>query len=196
MRDVRQRIPMNEDKHRLHDTIIKWLSVPLAIAGFTIALLTYVGQQSEARSQAATIEKDRLAAAAAEESGRIEREKRDAIVRAESYRSQFWQSQLRLYLEATKAASTLATASDSKSPSYQEARARFDQLYYGELCVVESSDVSGRMVDFRKLLIAVEEGVQSRELLKSASMSLARACRKSSEDVWNIQLGELPDERP
>jgi len=171
---------MQESTYRLHDTVIKWLSVPLAIAGFAMALLAYIHQEEEKRT-----------AGKAADDARSEREKKESEARVESYKSYFWQSQLRLYLEATKAASTLATVPDIKSPEFAEARLRFDQLFHGELCVVESSDVAGAMIAFREALLASEKPEGSREPLRGASITLAQVCRKSSESLWNIQLGEL-----
>lgn len=162
---------MSEDRYRFHDTLVKWLSVALAIGGFVVAMYTYVEQQKATRDQAEQFE----------------------VNRGEEYKRRLWERQLELYFEACKAASTLATLTDPKQAEYSAARVRFDQLYYGELCVVESSQVSSCMSTFRNALVAAgdEPTDTARGKLRGACMELARACRASTEGAWKVDLGPL-----
>ena len=76
------------------------------------------------------------------------------------FQKPFYQRQMDLCLEASNAASTLATSSDRKVA--EEAYASFWRLYYGPLAAVEQSEqstetspqVTGKMVDYGEMLKA------------------------------------------
>ena len=174
---------MTEERFRLHDAWVKWLTLVLGVAGFVIALYTYQSQQVAARQQNAEMEKNR-----------VTRADSDAKAREEEYKRRFWERQIDLYAQAARAASTIATAPDIKRADYTTARGRFDQLYFGELCIVESKEVAQQMVTFRTAILEYEKtsSAQNREALQAISLDLAHACRKSTEEVWNIPLGKLP----
>ncbi len=126
---------MTEERYRVHDSLVKWLTLILAVGGFGVALSTYVAQQQETRAQNDQLEKNRLKQAEAE-----------ARAREEEYKRRLWERQLELYFQACKAASTISTVESAKDPEYGPARLRFEQLFNGELCVVESKSVESLMV--------------------------------------------------
>ena len=57
--------------------------------------------------------------------------------------------QLQLYTEATKVTATIATSTDSQE--VDRATKRFEELYYGELALVERIDVANAMFFFERL---------------------------------------------
>ena len=102
--------------------------------------------------------------------------------------------QLKLYQDATKAASTLATSDDGAE--LKSAEARFWQLYWGELGLVENGGlmaanggVEGAMVRF-----GTELGRHpgDRTVLKRLALELAHTCRNSLADSWNVRDWQAP----
>jgi hypothetical protein len=80
----------------------------------------------------------------------------------------FHEAQLDLCRDASEAAATLASltprgeaSSEQSEAPWEKARARFEQLYWGSLAVVEDEDLEGRMVDFRERLVAYEKELRA-----------------------------------
>ena len=92
----------------------------------------------------------------------------------------FLDRQLKLYTDATQAAATLATS--VKETELVQARERFWSLYWGELALVEDTQVEGAMVQFGSALSEGQTGTQ----LQSLSLQLAHACRDSLANSWEI----------
>lgn len=88
--------------------------------------------------------------------------------------------QLKLFQEATETAAFLATTPDS--PERARKRERFEQLYWGELALVERGPVESAMVEFRLAL----EAKASAEELQRLSIGLAHACRDELAKSWNV----------
>jgi hypothetical protein len=117
----------------------------------------------------------------------------------------FREAQLQLCQDASEAAATLAslTPQVKASPSgpsegaWENARARFEQLYWGSLAVVENDDVEARMVDFRERLMACENEIragtldeQKRLKLQQDALRIAHACRALIAEGWRLVLPE------
>jgi hypothetical protein len=99
-------------------------------------------------------------------------------------------------IESTNTALELNT-SDRKT--FATARARFLELYVGELAVVEQAtsdigneSVEAKMVQFRH---ALDDGPQPDSLprsdLEGASLNLAKAVRGQTASSWDVTLGPL-----
>ena len=69
---------------------------------------------------------------------------------------------------------------------------RFWQLYWGQLALVESPEVASAMVAFKEVLqdISLSEEI-GEKALKRHSINLARECRDSLKESWNVELLEI-----
>jgi hypothetical protein len=118
----------------------------------------------------------------------LAREDRAAAQLAETRRIEatttFLEQQLKLYMEASKTAATLATSQDETEK--QKARNRFWALYWGELTLVESKEVEVAMEKFGDCLRANCD----RRDLQQKSLSLAKACRASLAISWGVKEWE------
>ena len=101
------------------------------------------------------------------------------------FRKPYWEQQIELYVQATTAAATLASSSDPVA--LELAEAKFWQLYYGPLALVEDAGVEAAMVRFGQSLRSDRE----QEDLRDLSLALAHACRESLGDAWSVKLSEL-----
>lgn len=100
----------------------------------------------------------------------------------------FLERQLKLYTEASQVAALIATSSDERQ--IQQALGRFWQLYWGELALVENTEVEAAMVAMGN---AIHEKANP-QVLKQASLKLAHACRQSLDRSWGIHAWGNPDE--
>ena len=66
--------------------------------------------------------------------------------------------------------------------------ARFWELYWGELALVEDRRVEGAMKAFGDALIAGA----SADALQRLSLSLAHACRESLAESWGVEQWQRP----
>jgi hypothetical protein len=92
----------------------------------------------------------------------------------------FLELRRKYYLEALSKATILA--SNDKSPQVDSARRRFEELYWGELCLVEDDRVEEAMIAFRK----VEQGDAKSDVVHDAVIQLAHAMRDSLSDSWGL----------
>lgn len=92
----------------------------------------------------------------------------------------FLERQLRLFEEATQVSAYLSTVSDS--PDRVKKLERFEQLYWGELALVEKGPVEAAMVQFRQSLMA---GAPLEELRRH-SLAIAHACREELAESWGV----------
>ena len=115
--------------------------------------------------------------------------KRDNDIREKEFKKHFWEKQLELYLEASNKAAQLALieANNDKKKAYQ----RFLELYHGDLVLVEDQKVKDAMKDFIELYIDYQRDKGLHESLLTSSRALARTCRQSLAETWNIQLQDL-----
>jgi hypothetical protein len=144
------------------DAIWKILGVLGTVVAFLWGVYTY---QDTANKQ---LERERLESERYAETRRIEATK------------PFLERQLVLYTDAAQAAATLATSGDEAEKA--KARKRFWELYWGELALVENSDVEAAMVSFGR---GLREGGDQDEL-QQLSLGLAHACRNSLALSWNV----------
>lgn len=100
----------------------------------------------------------------------------------------FLERQLALYSEATKVAAQVATLGQSEAG--KKARARFWELYWGELALVENRAVEAAMKRMGDALRAD----MPQETLQYASLAVAHACRESLDKSWGIRAWSAPDE--
>ncbi|QIF02168.1 hypothetical protein [Roseimicrobium sp. ORNL1] len=98
----------------------------------------------------------------------------------------FLERQLKLFEEATQVAAYLSTVSDS--PDRAKKSERFEQLYWGELALVEKGPVEAAMVQFRKALMA---GAPLEELRRH-SLAIAHACREELAESWGVSHWKRP----
>jgi hypothetical protein len=84
------------------------------------------------------------------------------------------------YRDACNVTASLATARRRGDPEEEKARARFWQLYWGELAIVEDKEVERAMVAYgRELNRWTEDGSDPPPELRRLSLDLAHACRAS-----------------
>ena len=157
----------DENKKTVPSNLLEWLKLLSSILLALAAIGTFVHQQHASRIQQRT-----------------------------EYQKRLWEQQFDLYMQTVKAASTIAGTADTSSQDYKNARIRFEQLFLGEMCLVESPRVEGALVKFRHALVDCEEAPENLKLGKRAILlqlvrELALACRESTEQAWRVHLGEL-----
>lgn len=126
---------------------------------------------------------------------RLKHDQESLELRRKEFRLKFFEREMELYLDACRATAVLASASDHKSPEVQRAIERFYHLYWGELCVVEGPKVEHAMIAFEKSLRAWRDrgaGTATDEM-KRAACTLAFECRGSLEEMFGLDLGDLPE---
>ncbi len=100
----------------------------------------------------------------------------------------FLERQLALYTEASQVAAVLATSIDDADR--RKAKERFWKLYWGELALVENSQVEASMVELGDALKLDKKQVELQQL----SLNLAKACRNSLDRSWGVHAWSNPDE--
>lgn len=104
------------------------------------------------------------------------------------YQRAFFDKQLALYMEAAQTTSVLASSTDQAVR--KKAEARFWELYWGQLALVEDRAVAGKMVEFGQALKDFDQ--QDLTELQRASYDLAHALRDSLREAWPIPSGFVP----
>lgn len=110
---------------------------------------------------------------------RQEQESATAVQKIAAFQP-FLVRQLKLFEEATQTAAFIATVPDS--PERPKMLERFEQLYWGELALVEHGRVEVAMVNFRE---GLKSGA-SAEDLQLLSLDIAHACREELAKSWNV----------
>jgi len=110
---------------------------------------------------------------------------KDAKTRRIEAQQPHLERQLALYTEACREAVCLATSDDDGERA--KAAQRFWELYWGELCMVESREVERAMMRCGK---ALQEEAKQDEL-QSASYELAHALRSSLEASWGFRIRRM-----
>jgi hypothetical protein len=129
----------------------------------------------------------------------------DSKMRADTARLEarkpFLEKQMALCFDASDAAATLATTSDTTR--WRASNERFWTLYWGPLSVVERPLAAGEigpveaaMVDFGNKLKPLQ-GSPTLPLsaLQTSSLNLAHACRGLIFDSWEIELAPRAERR-
>ena len=179
---------MTEDNHRLWDIIFKWFGLVAVLASAWWTVYKY--------------RQDRMVD--------LDHQKRSAEdlenARKNELNSYIFQNQAKLYFDATRAAATLATSRDPKE--LKDARGRFNQLYYGELVVVEDRRVELAMIVFGNCINGngrdcVRSNTDKNDnpvlpeklarygppTLRNLSLELAACMRSALQDDRDIQFG-------
>jgi hypothetical protein len=177
----------NLEEYQRQDLRIKWLTLLVTFLGFAGTIATIYIQFAAFNSQQKTQQ---------QESAR--RAKSDAEARANEYKKQFWDKQLNLFEEACQATGTISSDSvDVDSPEFKQASAKFDELYYGRLAIVETNEIARKMDDFMNALPALdsaksdEERDAAKETLQKISIDLAHECRVAVAHSFQVELPAL-----
>ena len=109
-----------------------------------------------------------------------------SLQHALNVRNKFLEKQTDLYFEAAGLASRIAT--NTSEQDIREATVRFNEIYWGELAVVEDRIVEPAMVDFKRL---IENEHCSKRELKLSALKLSRALRDSLNKSWKAELSEI-----
>jgi hypothetical protein len=115
-----------------------------------------------------------------------EKQKANVTARTESQKP-FSAKQQEIYFDLL---STTALISNGNPDDLDHAKARehFWILFWGALPMVATEDVAAKVDAFSIALDNPQDGIR----LRNASMDLARACRRSLGEAWNIRLQEFP----
>ena len=120
---------------------------------------------------------------------KLEAERREGERLSEARRIEatrpFLEKQLDLYAEAARVCVRIASAHDGAG-----AVARFWELYWGELALVENREVEAKMVRFGQALQYMPE---DRSELRHRALELAAACRASLARSWGVDAWVAPD---
>ena len=113
------------------------------------------------------------------------------------FRKPYWERQLSLYFEVTAAAGTLAAISSGKIATSDrkdlqtKTLEKFWELYYGPLEIVTDNEVTDAIMQFKECLLGHQNGRRNGRDMELCALSLARACRKSIGDSWDVELSKL-----
>lgn len=177
------------DEYQRQDLRIKWLTLLVTFLGFAGTIATIYFQFTAFNMQQDAQRKDS-----------INRAQSDADARANEYKKRFWEKQLDFFAEACQATGTL-TYAPVDSPEFKQASAKFEELYWGRLAIVESNEVAGQMVAFRQALAKLvsaksdDEQTAARGTLRNISLDLAHQCRETARVSFNVDLPPLTELR-
>lgn len=121
----------------------------------------------------------------------------------QSLNSYIFQQQASLFFETSRVAASLATSQDTKKRA--EARERFDELYWGQLVMVEDRRVELAMIAFESCFDEPHQCARSSQTqhnlplpanLKDAnasnlSLELSACLRRALEEDRHIQFGNI-----
>lgn len=107
-----------------------------------------------------------------------------------SIKRPFFETQLRLCVDAADAAAGYATAEDDAV--VESARDRFRQLYHGSLVVVEDEAVAEAMTAYRRRMLELDpHSVAQRRELRGLALVIGGACRELVGRSWSVDLPPL-----
>lgn len=115
---------------------------------------------------------------------------KEAETSAVEARKPFEAERLRLYVEASSAAATLATSADSTAR--QKANEDFWRLYWGPLALVEDKSVEASMVRFGR---CIQDAKSCDATQQQLALQLAHDCRTSLAVSWGVNLEELTKDK-
>ncbi len=182
---------MDDNTHNKWDIVFKWIGLLTAIAA---GVWTYYKFRD-----------DRAVDLAHQQ----ETVNRDEKARKNELNSFIFQRQSGLYFDAARSAATIATSKDAKR--LKEARDRFEELYWGELVVVEDRRVELAMISF--FLCYKTSGCQRRSVnqlnlpldaakllkkygpptLENLSLELAACIRSALQEDRGVMFGNQKD---
>lgn len=184
---------MERDKRETWDLIFKWISL---CALMISAIWTYYKYRDDRRIDL---------------THRQQEVAKDVADKQKELNSFIFQRQANLYFDAARTAATLAKSADPKRLS--EARERFNELFYGELVVVEDRRVELAMIAFHRCLpfsgekcerplknqfkqdICPKKQFETYQapVLSNLSLELAACTRAALQDDRKIQFGNQAD---
>lgn len=193
---------MTEDDHRKWDIIFKWLGLAGAIFAAMWTAYTY------RQSRATDLQHDK----------EIREENKKSHTKDQN--SFIFQHQASLYFDAANSAAILALGFDpngrdkgvENATSLATARQKFEELYWGDLVIVEDRRIEMAMVAFRECLL--KKGVECKRpeisqdskpiskevlselgepILQNLSLELAACMRSSLQDERGIEFEDLTD---
>lgn len=153
------------------DQIIKSITAGVAVIGALIAVFNYLHSRDKEVAEA------------------MEARRKEIVVAKRQSQQPFLSLQLQLYDEATKVAADLANLPKDEA-KWSDAKARFLQLFWGELVLVEDAAVATAMGKVRDALVKFEKDGNQAPLIPAAR-DLAEACRQSVERSWDYELPGL-----
>ena len=104
----------------------------------------------------------------------------------------FLELRQKLYLEALNSASILASKSLHSEEEIMKAKKRFSELYWGELSLVEDSDIEKKMI-----AVAKAEGLsQTTDMTQGLSYDLAHSMRESLKRSWGVDTSKIGHVNP
>lgn len=161
----------------------KWLSKIIPILPFLLGAAAFIfGVYQYNKQQEAALFQRQMA---------LEQQAREAQTSAQQRQLEiikpFLEKQSALYFEASNAAATIATATDSKERS--KAEHKFRELYTGQMVVVEDPGVESAMINFHMCLVAEPQCDESE--MKIRSLSLASSIRESLKTSFGLSLQDL-----
>jgi hypothetical protein len=133
---------MTEESQRTWDVVFKWLGLLAVLISGYWTVITYRDSRASELAQ------------------QLENHRKDAEARTKDQNSFIFQRQATLYFDAARSAATIANGidpfpHDSKvvdAKTLRAERLRFEQLFWGELVVVEDRRVEMAMIAFRECL--------------------------------------------
>lgn len=157
----------------------------IAVVGFWFGVYQYFSQQKQINEQR---QREAL-----EASNRQENELRRANeVKEQDFRRRFWEEQISIYKKVCDLAARIALAENPNQ--VKKERNEFWVLYWGELSIIEDSNVNQAMVVYGNDLRGFENGWTTSASLKQKSYLLARACRNSLKRTWEpAPVDDIPD---
>lgn len=141
----------------------------IAIAGFSWGVIQYQDQQTKNRTAQ---EKQAL---------------REKEIAEREFMKPWLESQREIYLQALSAAAAVANSDDPEKR--EQATGKFWQLYQGMMIVVETTSVSGAMVEFGQCLDGTD--TCSRAELNQRSRALATAMAESMAATAKMTFNEF-----
>jgi hypothetical protein len=164
-------------------SMVQVLSVVAGVAISVAAFFAAQAKESDTRKAEAETRRLELQKLEREERDK-EREQRDKTEQAarETLRP-FLQLRQERYMEAVRSAGVLVSPQAHTPDELKQAHKRFFELYWGELSLVEDTNVSAAMVALGRLIDAkAMAGTEAQR----ASLALAHALRDSLVRSWHV----------
>lgn len=109
--------------------------------------------------------------------------------REKEFKKVFWERQLQTYGTASRLAAEMSTTSDHQKRDV--AYAQFQEIYHGEMVLVEDVEVKDAMKHFIEVFIDYRDDPGLQDEVEAAARALARKCRKSIAKTWDVDLQDL-----
>jgi len=182
-------------KLQVADMLIKAVSTIAVVVGGLVGVFSYLSEQRRHQNEmSAALEKDRQ--------DRQERQRHEADqrkqeikLRQKELQIKFYEQQMLQYLSICDVAARLATAARLQD-AVVDLR-QFNELYWGKVCVFESTAVEAAQRTFYDALAEVKDlSAPPPKQLRELAYRLAHACREDLKTGFNDpQIGNLPTER-